>query len=185
MGSQRVGHNWATFKEGRSLTKTGPRTERSTSSHLSGTSQILGSPHARKCLRLRQTGKAALFQSLEWTWTLRWEFKVPPAKKLYKLPYLQNRNRFIDLENEFMVTSGEGWERRIDWEFRIDMYTLLYFKWITNKDLRYSTWNSAQCYVAAWMRGEFGGEWIRECVAESLQHSPETITTLLISYIPM
>ena len=33
-------------------------------------------------------------------------------------------------------------------------------KWITNKDLHYSTWNSAQCYVAAWMGGEFGGEWI-------------------------
>ena len=33
-------------------------------------------------------------------------------------------------------------------------------KWITNKDLLYSTWNSAQCYVAAWMGGDFGGEWI-------------------------
>ena len=22
------------------------------------------------------------------------------------------------------------------------------------------TWNSAQCYATAWMRGEFGGEWI-------------------------
>ena len=40
------------------------------------------------------------------------------------------------------------------------MYTLLYLKWITNKDLLYSTWNSAQCYVAAWMGGEFGEEWI-------------------------
>ena len=37
-------------------------------------------------------------------------------------------------------------------------YTLLYSKWITNKDLLYSTGNSAQCYVLAWMRGEFGGE---------------------------
>ena len=27
-----------------------------------------------------------------------------------------------------------------------------------NKDL-YCTGNSAQCYVAAWMRGEFGGGW--------------------------
>ena len=35
-----------------------------------------------------------------------------------------------------------------------------YLKWITNKDLLYSTWNSAQCYEAAWMGGEFGGEWI-------------------------
>ena len=31
------------------------------------------------------------------------------------------------------------------------MYTLLYLKWITNKDLLYSTWNSAKCYVPAWM----------------------------------
>ena len=36
-------------------------------------------------------------------------------------------------------------------------YTLLYCKWITNKDLLYSTGNTAQYYVAAWMGGEFGG----------------------------
>ena len=40
------------------------------------------------------------------------------------------------------------------------MYTLLYLKWITNKDLLYSTGNSAQCYVPGWMAGGFGGEWI-------------------------
>ena len=40
------------------------------------------------------------------------------------------------------------------------MYTLLYLKWIANKDLRYSTGNSAQCYVAAQMGEEFGGEQI-------------------------
>ena len=28
-------------------------------------------------------------------------------------------------------------------EFGVDMYTLLYLKWITNKDLIYSTGNSA------------------------------------------
>ena len=43
----------------------------------------------------------------------------------------------------------------------MDMYTLLFLKWITNKDLLYSTGNSAQCYVAAWVGGEFGGEWIQ------------------------
>ena len=59
------------------------------------------------------------------------------------------------------------------------MYSLLYLKWITNKDLLYSTWNSAQCYVAAWMGAEFGREWINVlCVAEVLCYSPETITTL-------
>ena len=40
------------------------------------------------------------------------------------------------------------------------MYTLLYLKWIRDKDLLYSTRNSAQCYVAAGMGGEFRGEWI-------------------------
>ena len=44
-----------------------------------------------------------------------------------------------------------------DREFGIHMYTLLYLKWITNKDLLYSTGNSAKCYVAAWMGKEFGG----------------------------
>ena len=55
-----------------------------------------------------------------------------------------------------------GKERRegIVREFGLDMYTLLYLKWITNKDLLNSTWNSAQSYVAAWMGGEFGAEWI-------------------------
>ena len=40
----------------------------------------------------------------------------------------------------------------------MDMYTLLYLKCIADKD--YSTGNSAPCYVAAWMGGEFGGQWI-------------------------
>ena len=49
---------------------------------------------------------------------------------------------------------GEGIVR----EFGMGMYTLLYLKWKTNKDLLYSTGNFAQCYVATWMGGEFGGE---------------------------
>ena len=36
--------------------------------------------------------------------------------------------------------------------------TLLYLKSIVNKDLQYNTWNSAQCYVAAWIKEEFEGE---------------------------
>ena len=32
-----------------------------------------------------------------------------------------------------------------DRQFGMDVYTLLYLKWITNKDLLYSTGNSAQC----------------------------------------
>ena len=45
-------------------------------------------------------------------------------------------------------------------EFGRVISTLLYLKWITNRDLLYSTWNSVQCYVAAWMGGEFEGDWI-------------------------
>ena len=46
---------------------------------------------------------------------------------------------------------GEGWGGGIDWEFGIDMYTLLYLKQITNKDLLYSTGNSAQYSVITQM----------------------------------
>ena len=58
----------------------------------------------------------------------------------------------------FWLPAGEGWEEGIAREFGADMYPLLYLKWITNKVLLYSTGNSAQYYVAAWMGGEFGRE---------------------------
>ena len=45
-------------------------------------------------------------------------------------------------------------------EFGMDMYTLLYLKWIINMDLLYSTGNSAQCFVEAWTGRGYGGEWI-------------------------
>ena len=57
-----------------------------------------------------------------------------------------------------MVVAGGKWEEGIVWEFRMDTYTLLCLKWIISKDLLCSTWNSAQCYIAAWMGGEFGGK---------------------------
>ena len=50
-----------------------------------------------------------------------------------------------------------GRERDSFKEFGMDMYILQYFKWITSKDLLYSTWNAAQCYVQPG-RKEFGGE---------------------------
>ena len=52
---------------------------------------------------------------------------------------------------------------RIVMEFGMAMYTLLYLKWITKRNLLYCTENSAQCYVAAWMGGEFGEEHVRVC----------------------
>ena len=81
----------------------------------------------------------------------------------YDIPYIWNlkrndtsrfiKQRLTDLENELMVAEGKEIVRN----FGKVMYTLLYLKWIINKDLMYGTWNSAQCYMAAWM-GEGLGE---------------------------
>ena len=68
----------------------------------------------------------------------------------------------------------------------MDMHTLLYLKWIINKDLLYSIGNSAHYYVAAWMGGGFGGKmdtYIR--MAASLCCPPESVTALLIGYTPI
>ena len=58
-----------------------------------------------------------------------------------------HRNRLTDLENELLVArlGRERGEmgRGIVREFGMDMYTLLCLKWVTNKDLLYSTKNSA------------------------------------------
>ena len=86
-----------------------------------------------------------------------------------------------------MVTREEGWGEGTVRELGMDMHTLLYLKWITNKVLLYSTGNSAQYYVATWMEEGFGGEWIHvyTCMVESLWCASEIITTLLIDYTPI
>ena len=48
----------------------------------------------------------------------------------------------------------------INWEIGIDVYTLLYVKLITNKDLLYSTENSTQYSVVTYMGKECIKEWI-------------------------
>ena len=45
---------------------------------------------------------------------------------------------------------------------------MLYLKWITNKDLLYGKGNSVQRCAAAWMGGDFGGEWIHAYIWLSL-----------------
>ena len=57
---------------------------------------------------------------------------------------LQNRRRRTDLEKQLNSCCGEAWGKGMVREFGMDMYTLLYSKWITNKNRLYSTWNSAQ-----------------------------------------
>ena len=49
---------------------------------------------------------------------------------------------------------------------------------------RYSTWNSAQCYMAAWIGGEIKGQWIYVFKWLSPICCPSETTTLLISYTP-
>ena len=77
------------------------------------------------------------------------------------------------------------WREEIVRESGMDLSTLLYLKWVTSKDLLYSIWNSAQCYVAAWTGGEFGGEWMDTCIsmAKSLCCSSETITTVFVNQL--
>ena len=54
-----------------------------------------------------------------------------------------------------MVARGEE-EGRDAWLFGVDTSTLLCLQWITNKDPLYSTGDSAQGYLAAWVGGELG-----------------------------
>ena len=75
---------------------------------------------------------------------------VEGRKRTYDFAVIRN-----DI-NELMGCWREGWGEGIVREFWMDRYTLLYLKQITNKDLLYTIGNSAQCYVAAWMGGEFG-----------------------------
>ena len=46
-------------------------------------------------------------------------------------------------QNKFMVIRSERYGRGVDWEFGIDMYTLLYLKQVTIKDILDSPGNSA------------------------------------------
>ena len=54
----------------------------------------------------------------------------------------------MDVENKH----GYQGVRRggINWEIKIDIYTLLYIKWMTNKNRLYSTRNTTQYFEAYW-----------------------------------
>ena len=62
----------------------------------------------------------------------------------------------------------------------MDLYTVLYLKWITNKDLVCSTENSAEC--GSWMGEEFGGEWIHVYVWLNCSTLHLKLSTLCIGY---
>ena len=62
----------------------------------------------------------------QWKKNTVWHHLYVPSKK--KWTYLQNENRLTDLENQIMVTRGEGTGGGIVREFEIDAYTPLYLK---------------------------------------------------------
>ena len=84
---------------------------------------------------------------------------------------LKDRIRYLKL----------GWEEGTVQEIGINMYTLLYLKWITNKNPLYSKRNSASLDG----RGVWGRMNTCICMAESLCCPPETITTFLTGYAPI
>ena len=111
---------------------------------------------------------------------IRHPLHVEFRKKLYRGTYK------TETDSQTWRTNLRLQGRGIVRELGMNVYTLLYFKGITSKDLVYNTEKSAECYKAAWMGGEFGGEQIT-CVrvAECLCCSSEIITTLLIGCTPI
>ena len=84
-----------------------------------------------------------------------------------------------DVLNKLTVTKGERVGGGINWESGIAIYTLLYIKQITNKNLLYSTGNSTQYPLMNFM----GIESIKRvdiciCITDSLCYTAETNTTL-------
>ena len=91
-------------------------------------------------------------------WLLRWAH-VEPCMSFFS----------VEIKREVSVCKWEGLRC-------IRCYTLSGSFKQSNHNLLNSTWNSAQCYVPAWMREGLGGKWIYTCVAEFLK-----TTTLLTS----
>ena len=107
-----------------------------------------------------------------------WNFKRNDTKEL--IINQKQTHRLKELDRRLPEGKYGGRER----EFGTAMYTVVYLKCITDKDLLRSAWNSAHCYAAAWMGGKCGGEWIH-VQPRLLCCVPEAITTLLIGYTPM
>ena len=89
----------------------------------------------------------------------------PPLKPLGETPFLND----LPIKLCMVGITPSPYRARI-----LQICTLLYLKWITNKGLLYGPGDSAQCYVAAWMGGEFGREFSsvqfsRSVVSDSLQ----------------
>ena len=84
---------------------------------------------------------------------------------------------------ELMVAGRkDGVPEGIVKEFGMDMYTLLYLKWITNKGLLYSTCNCSVLCGSLDGRTVWGRMDSCICISAFAVHLPETVTMLLIGY---
>ena len=93
----------------------------------------------------------------------------------------QDRNRVKDFKTELLVTKGKMLGEGIKWEVEIDIYTLLYMEWMSNKDLLSSTGKFAQYSLVTYVGKESEKEWLYVyvlCISESLCCTSETNTTL-------
>ena len=75
-------------------------------------------------------------------------------KEILQTNLFVEQKQTTDLEKEFMVARGND-GRRDSSGIWVDMNTLLFLKWMTNKDLLYSTGNSVECNVADMTGREF------------------------------
>ena len=85
-----------------------------------------------------------------------WNLKNVTNEPIY------NPEIVTDVEYKFMVMVGgrKGWRHKLrDWDYThlilIIIYTLLYIKEITNKDLLYRMGNSSQYPIMTYMGQEF------------------------------
>ena len=69
------------------------------------------------------------------------------SKKAMQVNLLTKQKQAHKFREQTYNYQGEGMGEGIVSEFGIDMYILQYIKWVSNKDLLYSTENSIQCYV--------------------------------------
>ena len=141
---------------------------------------------------LKRAGEEAGCPEIYWTYCLVIgdvrRLKLASFKK-YHLELTYKRETYSQTKrmNLWLHRTQTGRKCQGQWEgivreFGADLYTLLYLKWITNKDLLDSTVNS--------LHGSLDGRFWRRtdacvCMAESLHCSPKTITTLFIGYTPI
>ena len=121
-------------------------------------------------------------ENYHWTSLIYGIFK---KKKLIQMNLTKQKETHRSRELTYgCLRAGEG----IVKEFGTDMYTLLYLKWIANKDLLYSTWNCLCLTLCGSLDGRgVWGEWTHVYVWLSpfmLCCSLETVI-LLIRYTPI